>query len=233
MVWGFVGSICSSIGSAFSSACSALGSALSSFATSIASTLGSVISSLGPVAEALGKFANAFLQGMGILRPNETTEDMGDRALQAAEKGITPEKFQNFEAYMSELRNFDIDPERSIKRSSAEKLVAGIGIGTVGMEDKFNLDRGSLNSMWLLPITNADYFTPARMETLLTSGRLGGDVFAYLEKRLSGSENQAFEKQLDIDGNTDILYEALDSAREKWAELAKQVEARNNPDSTA
>ena len=231
MVWGFVGSICSSIGSAFSSACSALGSALSSFATSIASTLGSVISSLGPVAEALGKFANAFLQGMGILRPNETAEDMGDRALQAAEKGITPEKFENFDAYMAELRNFDIDPERSMKRSSAEKLVAGMGIGTVGMEDKYNMDRGSLNSLWLLPMTNAEYFTPARMETLLTSGRLGGDAFAYLEKRLSGSENQAFEKQLDIDGETDALHDALDGAREKWAELAKQVEAKQSPDS--
>lgn len=230
-MFGFIGSVCSAIGSAFSSACSAIGSALSSFSSSIASCLGTVIGTLGSVGETIGKFATVFLQAMGILRPNETTEEMGDRALQAAGKGITPEKFENFEAYMNELRNFDIDPERSIKRSSAEKLVAGMGIGTVGVEDKFNMDRGSLNGMWLLPMTNPDYFTPERMSDLVSAGRLGGDVFAYLEKRLSGSEVRAFEKQLDMDGQTDALYDALDSARETWADLAKQVEAKHSPDS--
>ena len=36
---------------------------------------------LAPVATGLAKFATDFLQKLGILKPEENTEDMGDRAL--------------------------------------------------------------------------------------------------------------------------------------------------------
>lgn len=226
-------SIASSVGSAFSSVVSGIGSALSSFANSIAPVIGSVIEALKPVAKALGEFANSFLQALGILRPDEKVEELGERALQAAQEGITMDKYENFEAYMNELRNFKLDPDISAKRGMAEKLVAGLGVGTVGVEEKFNAERGSLNGLWLLPMANPTYFTPERMQTLVATGRLGGDVFAYLERQLDGADASRFRKSLEITPEGGImpqpeqakLYDALNAARDNWAEIAKQVAA--------
>lgn len=226
-----------SIGSVISSSIGSIGSALSAFATSVAPVLVNIINTLKPVAEAIGRFANAFLQGLGILKPDEKIEDMGERALQAAEKGITIDKFDNFDGYMDALRKFEPDQEIAAKRNPAEKLVAGLGVGTIGVEDKFHAERGTLNGLWLLPMTNPDYFTSVRMESLLTSGRLVGDIFGYLEKHLSGGEARNIEKSLEVgtDGKAlsetekGELYGALDAAQEKWADLAKQVEAKHSP----
>lgn len=232
-----ISSVCSSIGSGISSAVSAIGSALSSFAANIAPLLSNIISTLPSVFTLLLKFAPVFLAGLGILKPDEKVDDMGERALQAAEKGITIDMFDNFDDYMDALRNFDLDPEVASKRNPTEKLVAGLGVGTVGVEDKFLVERGSLNAMWLLPIANPDYFTPDRMQSLVATGRLGCDIYAYLEKRLSGGESRSIEKGFEVeaegktmnDAERDKLYDALDSAREGWAELANKVQSHNNP----
>jgi hypothetical protein len=231
-----IGSVCSSVGSAIGSACSAIGSAISSFATGVGTVVGSIISALTPVAAALGKFANTFLQALGILKPNEDIQEMGDRALQAADKGITIDKFEKFDEYMAALRDFKLDPEQSAKRNSAAKMVAGLGVGTIATEEKFNLDRGSLNGMWLLPMANPGYFTPERMQTLVSTGRLGGDIFSYLEKRLSAGDTRTLEKRLEInpDGSAmsetelDTHYDEMHAARDNFADLGKQAEAKHS-----
>lgn len=241
---GFFSSIGSAISGAFSSVCSgissavsSIGSALSSFATGAGSFIGGLVTALAPVAQALGRFANTFLQGLGILKPQEDIQDLGDRALQAANQGITLEKFADFDAYMEALREVKLDPEASAKRPQAEKLVAGLGLGTVGVEKKFGLEHGSMNNMWLLPITNPEYFTPERMQTMVATGRLGGDVMAYLENRLSGGDSMAFEKQLSVrqDGSpmgkdeTSQLYNALDIAKDTMANFHKVMENYTPP----
>lgn len=233
---GIFGSFFGGISSGFSRLCSGIssvvsgiGSALSSFATGVGSFIGGLVTALAPVAQGLGRFANAFLQGLGIFKPKEDVEEMGDRALQAADKGIVLEKFADFDAYMEALREVKLDPEASAKRPQAEKLVAGLGLGTVGVEKKFGLEHGSMNNMWLLPITNPEYFTPERMQNMVATGRLGGDVMAYLENRLSGGDSMAFEKQLSVrqDGSpmgkdeTSQLYNALDIAKDTMANFHK------------
>jgi len=228
-------SFVSSVASGICSAVSSIGSALSSFVGSVAPVLSGLITALQPVAEAIGKFANSFLQNLGILQPGEKVEHLGERALQAAQSGIVIDKFDNFSGYMEALRKFDLDPDVAAKRSPAEKLVAGLGVGTVAVEDKFNAERGSLNGLWLLPIANPGYFTPDRMQSLVATGRLGGDVYAYLEQRLSGHESRSFEHKLESspDGArlsaaaVSQLHSALDSARTQWADLAKQVQQPN------
>lgn len=228
MVWGFISAAISVISSAVSS----IGSALSTFASGVGAVIGNIVTALAPVAEALGKFANAFLQGLGILKPDEKTEELGERALQAAEKGITIEKFDDFDGYMDVLRNFDLDPDKAEKRSTAEKLVAGVGVGTVGLERKFNAAPGSLDSLWLLPIANPDYFTPDRVQSLVSTGRFAGDVWAYLDKRLSAGDSGRLEELLAAGsgqdtpsaGDKEKLYEALDQARDRWDSLGQLIE---------
>ncbi|MGV8804229.1 MAG: hypothetical protein ACWA6Y_04630 [Polaromonas sp.] len=241
MIWGAICSIASScvsaVGSAIASSVSTIGQALSSFSTVVAPIIATVIDTLKPITQAIGQFANAFLQALGILKPDETVQDLGERALQAVEKGITMEKFDNFEGYMDALRKFELGPEVSAKRNPTEKIVAGLGAGTIGVENKFNAERGSLNAMWLLPMANPSYFTPERMQDLVSTGRLSGDILGYLEKKLDGADASSLRKGLEItpDGkpmnDTELgkVHEALGTAQDVWADLAKQMEEKNNP----
>jgi hypothetical protein len=231
----FVPPLISALG-AIGTVLTTIGPALSSFATTIGPVLTNIIRTTPNTIETISKFANAFLQVLSILKPGEQIDEIGDRALQAKDQGITMDKFDNFDDYMTALRNFQVDPEVSKNRDVSEKLVAGIAVTTVGMEDKFNAERGSLNGLWLLPLANPAFFTPERMQSLLIAGRLGADILGYLNKSISGSETRNVEKCLEInpDGSPmdkpdlNKLYDALDSARSNWADLAKQVEKHNN-----
>lgn len=226
-----LGNFFSDVGSAIGRSVSAIGSALSSFANGVGAVIGGVIEALAPVAKAIGSFANAFLQGLGILKPNESVEDMGNRALQAADEGITMDKFDDFDSYMNALRNFDPDPEKSKNYSLGTKLVAGLGVGTKGVEEKFNAEPGSLDAMWLLPMANPEYFTPERMQGLVSAGRLGSDTFDYLEKRLTGGESRTFEKALEVDKSGNVidagqrgeLYQALENAQDNWSNMMDKI----------
>lgn len=225
-----------SAGAAISSAVATIGTAVSSFAATIAPTLGSILTTLKTFAEPLAKFANTFLQILDIIKPGEKIEDFGDRALQAAGKGIKMEDYKNPGDYMTALRSFEPDPELSAKNSPAAKLVAGLGLSTIGIEDKFNVQRGSLNALWLLPLSNPGYFTPERMQGWLAAGKLGGDILAYLDKRQSDGEARGFEKSLETggdgkrmsEGDLDKLYGAFDSAREQWSEISQKTKDNNN-----
>ena len=229
----------SAVSNAFSTAASvasAIGSRVAEFASNIKPILGPILTTIAaviphPVVKAVVTCANALLHALSIFHPNENVQDMGDRALQAAEKGITMDKFEDFDDYIDALRKFELDPEASKKHGAAEKLIAGLGIATAGIEDKFNAAPGSLSNLWLLPITNPEYFTPERLKSLLENGGPIGDISAYLESRMNGETAGQFEKSFEVTpegkpmNNTELgqLYDALDSARAEWAELNKQL----------
>lgn len=220
-----------SVGSAITATVTAIGTAVSSFAATVGPILVNIVKTIPSVLESISKFADVFLRALSILKPGEQIDEIGDRALQAKEQGITMDKFDNFDDYMAALRDFKLNPEVSKTHSKEEKLVAGMAVSTVGIEDKFNAERGSLNGLWLLPLANPAFFTPERMQSLLVAGRLSVNILAYLDKSLSGSETRNVEKKLEInlDGSPmaktelNTLYDALDNARSNWADLAKQI----------
>lgn len=229
----------SAVSNAFStvaSVASAIGSRVAEFASNIKPILGPILTTIAaviphPVVKAVVTCANALLHALSIFHPNENIQDMGDRALQAAEKGITMDKFEDFDDYIDALRKFELNPEASEKYGAAEKLIAGLGVATVGIEDKFNAEPGSLSNLWLLPATNPEYFTAERLKSLLENGGSIGDISAYLDKHMNGETTRQFEKKFEFtpDGkpmdNKELgeLYDALDSARTEWAELNKQL----------
>lgn len=222
-------------GSAITTAVTAIGAAVSSFTATVGPMIAGAIQTLKPIADVVSQFANVFLQNLSILKPGETIEVLGERALQAAAQGIKLEHSNNFEDYLTKLRSVELDPKLDREHSGPEKLLAGLSIATVGVEDKFNAERGSLNGLWLLPMMNPQYFTPERMQNLVTTARLGNDVLAYLDKNLSGAQARGFEKSLETspDGapldkaGLDALYDALDTARETWADVSGQVNANH------
>lgn len=218
------------------SVASAVGSRVAEFANNIKPVLGPILTTIAeiiphPVVKAVVTCANALLDALSIFRPNENVQDMGDRALQAAGKGITMDKFENFDDYIDALRKFEINPEGSEKYSDAEKLIAGLGVATAGIEDKFNSEPGSLSNLWLLPATNPEYFTAERLKSLLENSAPIRGISAYLDKRMNGETADQFEKKFEFTpegkpmDNKELgeLYDALDSARTEWAELNKQL----------
>ncbi|WP_370560313.1 hypothetical protein [Edwardsiella tarda] len=219
-------SVIPSVVSACVSVVGSLGSALSSFANGISAVIGAISSTLPKLSEALGQFANALLKGFGVLKPDEDIEEQGERALQAAEQGVTVDKFDDFDDYVAALRSFELDPDKADKRSRAEKLSAGIGIGTVALEKKFELAPGSLNGIWLLPLANPEYFTATRVGDLVNGGKFSGDIYAYLERRLSVGDGYRFETTLANSagmGEKQNLLHALDKACNNWMDIQAQL----------
>lgn len=224
--WSSVGSVVSSVGSAISSGISSIGSALSSFSNTIAPVIGSIISAIPAIGKTVANVAQGVLGAFGVLKPDEKIEEVGERALQAAEAGITYEEFDDFDEYLDELRNFDLDPEKSNKRTPAEKIVAGLGVGSAGLEDKLDLNTGDLSSMWLLPMTNSSYFNADKLTSLLTAGQISPDTFNYLDSNLSASQARDLEKKMETGldaGGMEELYEALEASKSSYEALAEEV----------
>lgn len=217
MIWTVIASVASSICATVAS----IGPALSTFTSGVGPIIANVVSVIAPVAKALGEFATIFLQLMGVLKPGEMVEEIGERALQASEKGITLGSFDDFDAYMDKLRNLELDPEKAANRSPAEKLVAGIGVCSVGLERKFNVAPDSFNGLWLLAIANPNYFTPERMQGLVITGKFTGDVLKYFEKTLSAGDSKRFEDSIGV-GEVSV-YEALDQANNRWENIKQQI----------
>ncbi|HDS1199504.1 TPA: hypothetical protein QDZ95_003028 [Shewanella algae] len=218
----WISSACSFV----SNALSGMGAALSSFAKNMAPVINTICNELPKVFQAVSQFANALFMAMGIIKPHENVEVLGERALQAAEQGITMDKYEDFDDYIDALRNFELDPDKAEKRSSAEKLTAGIGLGTVLLENKLNLGSGSLNGIWLLPMTNPDYFTAENVGALLSEVKFNGDLSTYFERRLSAGDTSRLESALANSKsvtNKDELFDALDKARDSWSELKSQL----------
>lgn len=214
LIAGFIGACVSAV--------SSIGGALSSFAATIAPTLTNLLMNNDPMTEMLGKLATTLMEALGIIDKEEKVEDIGERALQAKDEGITPEKFENFDEYMQKLREFEIDPEKSANRNPAEKLIAGLGVTTACTEEKLGLESGSMSSMWVLPIANPEYFTAERMENIVLNGGPNGNSLAYLNDELSGAKSRSFEKSLETgSSDVDALYNALDKASTAWTEIAK------------
>ncbi|GGB53061.1 hypothetical protein GCM10011502_27810 [Oceanisphaera marina] len=218
--------------STITTAVAAIGPAVSSFVTSIGPTLSTIALKIKPYAEALANFSNNFLQALNIFKPGELVTDFGERALQGLTQGVHLSDYASVSDYLAALRKVKIDPDVSATRTFAEKLGAGLAVSTVALEDKFNAPEGQFNSIWLLPLANASYFTPERMQSLITSGTLGSSISEYLNKTLTGGESRTFEKALEKNEQGEPitteqrseLYEALESAQDKWAEISKQVE---------
>lgn len=174
-----------SIGSAVVNAVSSIGSAVSSFCATV---LPKIAPTLGQIAEVIKSIANTVLTVLDIFKPSEDVEEMGDRALQAAEQGIKPEKFSSYDEYLDEIRNFQLDPRKSEDLSSAEKIGAGLAVGTVGLEKKFDAPEGSLGPIWTLAASNPGYFNAERLVSIVQSGKSVTDVMRYFEGKLGSDD---------------------------------------------
>lgn len=170
-------SIGSTIGSAIKSVACGIGSALAS----VGVDLGAAVKNLAPV---LGKWAghigvaiqvisvcvDIIARICAILQKDETVADIGERALQAEENGVTLESCNNdYKAYMKRLREFELDPHKAAARPETEKLLAGSLVLEKGIEDLY--PRMSTAALWPILARSASFFTPERIEAYAKMAR--------------------------------------------------------------
>lgn len=76
------------------------------------------------------------LDKMQVKDTDEDKLEVGDRVLQAEEKGIYPENYESFDEYYEAIKNFEIDPEKSLEFTDKEKLDKFAAVKLAQIEEK-------------------------------------------------------------------------------------------------
>jgi hypothetical protein len=140
----------------------------------------------------VGNILSVVAQVLHIFRPGETVEEIGDRAMQAAEKdGITSDDFDEWDDYMDAIRNFDLDPAKSASYSTLDKTISGLATAFDGMERKFDLPDGMLSGMALLVAKSPDYFTAERLLGIVAVTKDIASIVDYFSGKLDADDSAA------------------------------------------
>jgi len=138
-----------SVGSAISSVCSAAVSVVSSIGGSlgkVAGLAGNLLKVAGPYINTIMTVVQIVSQLLGILKQDETPEELGDKAVRADKQ---PEDFDTTQEYIDYLREeVEFDKEEFDKLSDEEKL-ARSAVGTAISMKAINETKGfdvSLNT---------------------------------------------------------------------------------------
>lgn len=124
------------------------------------------------------------LQALGIIGPNENAKELGDKAIQAEEEGITPENYDSYEEYMDAVRKFELDPEKSEQIEDEDKLKKGTEIFTTVMVDR--LGKVSAEDLLVVMAKNPMYFEnrmPLIMEKLKDTPEKLKDITDFMQGR--------------------------------------------------
>ncbi len=207
-------SICSYCSSAISSAASYLGNAFTTMVDKGLEIGRSILSSVGNMATGL-------LQSFGIFKEKETVEEMGDRAFQAHEQNIVPEQFEHFDQYLDNLRNFQLDPEKSKEITTDQKIYKGLEVAGRGLDDKFNTPTGTMVKVFELAAQSPDFFTADRFKSILDSGMDIVSIADYFEGRLGAGE------ALDVETDLFKIEQSLQPGRDD-SEIYKKLDDIKN-----
>ena len=221
----------SAISSGFSAVCSAvssIGGAAISFARECLPRVGSILTTMKGTLGAVASVVVAVCQILSTLRQDEKAEDLGDRALQAAESGIRPENFDRYDDYLDSIRKFEINPEKSAQYSPDTKAAAGMQVAISSLEDRFKTPVGALYGLPILIAMNKDFFNPDRLSALLKTTHDINAVVDYLDGRLGRSERATVETTLLKAEQSLTPEKTLADVKGDLREVAARLEAQMN-----
>lgn len=195
MVLSFVISAVSAVVSAVSS----IGPAVAGFCTNVLPKILPFLEKSLETLNTVGNIANIVSTVFGIFNGKDTVEDIGNRAIQAAAKNITPDQFEDHAEYMNKLRDFDLNPDKSKTITPIEKLertVAGLAIAGRCLDEEFGLPEGTMGNLWLLASIKSDYFDADKLTKWLKTGQDIMTIVDYFEGKLGGGEALEIEDKL-------------------------------------
>ena len=180
--------------SAVATAVASLGPTVASFATTVLSALSPYLRMGFEVLQKVIQVADFIGLGVGLLKPGENLNMMGERALHAADAGITPEQFKTHEEYFDALRQHPLNPDKKFDPLST--AVAGLAVLSSGLDERFGLSEGTIGKLWPLVAADDAYFTGQKVLQLVQSGQSVADVVSYFLGELGGAESLHVEDAL-------------------------------------
>lgn len=147
----------------------------------------------------IGKILGAIGEALGIIPPGKEMEEVGDKALQAEEAGITPDKFRNYEDYRKAVEGYETDPEKSKQYTAEQKIQKAIEYEVAALLCTY--PKLPVSDIVMTVAQNHKYFTEARVAQLGALAKdhveLLGDIAHFMQGK---------EKDLGkIDSTVDLL----------------------------
>ena len=149
----------------------------------------------------IGNAMSSIAKALGIIKPERDIEEIGDRALQAQEKGMTPDKYDSYEAWVRDIDadNWGYDPEKNKDMSQEQKVLKGVEVAAGVAIERF--PELPVQKFLCLAGENSEFFTKERMDEL---GKLAGDNADTFEKIINFVTGEAND-HVTVDVATDAL----------------------------
>ena len=180
------------------------------FIAGIVSAVSSIVTAIKAIVPVLKAVANVVMnicQTLGLIKPEEKVEDLGDKAIQAGDEGIKPENYANYQDYVKAVQDFQVDPEKSKHITPEEKMAKALEVQANLLVEKAP-ELGVMDYLSLIA-NHTDYFTPDKTTEL---------------GKLLLSESGAVTNVAEVLNGTEKNPDKIGEAYETLAKVEKQVD---------
>ena len=180
------------------------------FIAGIVSAVSSIVTTIKAIVPVLKAVANVVMnicQTLGLIKPEEKVEDLGDKAIQAGDEGIKPENYANYQDYVKAVQDFQVDPEKSKHITPEEKMAKALEVQANLLVEKAP-ELGVMDYLSLIA-NHTDYFTPDKTTEL---------------GKLLLSESGAVTNVAEVLNGTEKNPDKIGAAYETLAKVEKQVD---------
>lgn len=120
--------------------------------------IGMIISLVINALDIVGKIIMAIAKALGLVEEDEKLDELGDKAIQAEEAGITPDKFETYDEYVKAVEEFEVDPEKSKEIPTGDKVKKGIELLARNAEEKYDIEPEATVGMIGVIASNPEFF---------------------------------------------------------------------------
>ena len=107
----------------------------------------------------IGQILMTVAKALGLIEDDQqSVEDLGDKAIQAADEGIVPENYESYEQYLHDVENFELDPEKSASIKQEEKIAKGAEVLLKAADEKLGTDGIVVVNLLNVMASNQDFF---------------------------------------------------------------------------
>ena len=181
--------------SVVSSTVSTISSGISRFCSTVVPKIAPVLSQGVQVVRKFCDIAEKVLNQYQVLPPNEKIEVVGDRVIQASEQGIVPDNFARYDEYLETIRGFELDPKKTLSNELSDKIYTGLSVCSSALDEKLNMQEGTVEKLWVLTAKNMDYFNIDRMSVISETTDIKS-IIDYFEGNLGPAKAVNAEKVL-------------------------------------
>ena len=178
---------------------------LTSIAGAISSFMPKLLEIVGKNLIQIANIIIGIVKGLGIVEPEENATDLGDKALQAEEAGITPENYDSYEEYLKAVEKFETNPERSAEINEEDKLQKGAEVITATLVERYG---DPIIALFEIVAKNPSYFEQ-RMPFFTEMQKNDSNTFADITRYMSGKEtdinkaDETLEKIFEVEKKVD------------------------------